>query len=205
MTKPVTFEELLARNEVADKKSNKISAIITTIPAELDRDYFDFDINVILIKDGKYACRTILKKKVECNNAYYDQKITFLKDENSIPTTGDWLPAVEQGKLEIRIPLTSPSKTTFSPEEVATYVQQLDEPSYKIDKVDVIMVNSIEKFDDPAQKKLQQKRGESLANAVKGKYGAGLPVTISYEDSWEEFKKDLVYSADYYDLTLFGK
>lgn len=205
MTKPITFEELLARNEVADKKSTKISAIIATIPAELDRDYFDFDINVILVKEGKYACRTILKKKVECNNAYYDEKISFLKDEISIPTTGDWLPAVEQGQLEIKIPLTSPTKTDFSPEEVASYVQQLDEPSYKIDKVEVIMVNSIEKFNDPAQQKLQKKRGESLANAIKGKYGAGLPVTISYEDSWEEFKKELVYSAEYYDLTLFGK
>lgn len=205
MTKPVTFEDILSRNEVADKKSTKISAVITTIPKELDRDYFDYDINVILVKDGNYACRTILKKKVECNNAYYDEKIVFLKDENTIPTTGEWVPAAEQAVLEVKVPFASASKVDFSPEEVASYVNQLDESAYKIDKVEVIVVSSMDKVNDAAFQKIQKKRGESLSNAIKGKYGSSIPVTVSYGDSWEEFKKDLVYSADYYDLTLFGK
>lgn len=205
MTKPVTFEDLLARNEVADKKSNKISAIITTIPKELDRDYFNYDINVIVVKDGHYACRTILKKKVECNNAFYDEKIVFLKDENTIPTTGEWVPASEDAVLEVKIPFPSASKVDFSPEEIASYVNQLDESAYKINKVDVIVVNSMDKINDAAAQKIQKKRGDNLEKAIKGKYGSSLPVTVTYGDSWEEFKKDLVYSAEHYDLTLFGK
>ena len=78
-TKPIIFEKVLEDNTIKDKKSSKLYAKIATVPEGIEKDA-EFDVNIIVLKEGKYACRTIIKKAVECKKASYQAKINYKPD-----------------------------------------------------------------------------------------------------------------------------
>ena len=59
-------------------KTTKLLAPIATVPDEIPDDS-EYDINIIIVKDGKYVCRSVVKKNVEYKNASYKEKMFFLK------------------------------------------------------------------------------------------------------------------------------
>ncbi len=204
MTKIITYEQMLSKNEAAGKKTSKLLAPIATLPEELPEDA-DFDINIIIVKDGKYVCRDVVKKSVECKNAAYKEKMFFLKDEISIKPAGQWVPAAEQHTIEVIIPFDD-KKLDYSASDLAPYLNGITEPSFTINKVEIVATNSLNFLGDANAAKNQKRRAESIAKALKAHYGdPNLPTNISYDDSWELFKKDVVYDEVYYDLTLMSK
>lgn len=153
---------------------------------------------------GKTVCRTISKKNVETKNANYTEQLYLLKDVESIPTKGDYVPAVEEGKLAFKVPFV-PNKTDFTFEEIEPIIKKMNRPHFTVNKIEIIAHNSLNYAKDAKQQQIQKKRAESLKNLFAKKYGSDIEFVITYDDSWEEFKKDVVYSEFYYDLTLFSK
>jgi hypothetical protein len=76
ITKPITFEKLFAANEIADKKSSKLIAKIALIPEEISPNA-EFEIVVIMIKEGKYACRNIIKRVLSIKMPTMMKRLTF--------------------------------------------------------------------------------------------------------------------------------
>ncbi|MCQ2285637.1 MAG: CAP domain-containing protein [Bacteroidales bacterium] len=199
MTQPFTYLLLLDNNEITDKKSTKMRVHVENVPEEIESN--KFDINILIIKGGT-VCRTIIKKNVEAKNSAYSEVINFVKDETTIATTGDFVPVDETGKIELKIPF-DPAKSTYTFADIAPYLSKLDKPYFKINKVEIIAHNSLNYAKDAKQIALQKKRAESIQAAFKGQYaGEDIAYDIKYDNSWEEFKKDVVYSENYYDLTL---
>jgi len=196
ITKPITYEAILKNNTITDKKANRISAKIGVTPDGLTSD--DFDVNILVIKEGKYVCRTVLKKAIECKGANSELKINFIPDE-SIKSTGDWLPVAEENTVSFKIPFTNPKKTDYKPADFSDNIYKIDEPAHKINSFTVIVRNSINLFNDPAQQAIQKKRGQSIAKALNMLY-PNIPVTVSYEDGWVDFQKDIVQNEEYYYL-----
>ena len=59
---------------------------------------------------------------------------------------------------------------------------------------------------DATAQKNQKARAESIANAIKSEFKCpDAPTEIKYDDGWEQFTKDIVYSEEYYDLGLLTK
>lgn len=204
MTKIITYEQMLSNNEATGKKTTKLLAPIATIPEEIPEDE-DFDINIIIVKDGKYVCRDVVKKSVEYKNATYKEKMYFLKDEISIKPTGQWVPAPEQHTIEVMIPFED-KKLDYTAADIAPYLNTINEPAFTIDKIEVVATNSLNFLGDANAAKNQKRRAESIVKALKAHYSnPNLTTSISYDDSWELFKKDLVYDEVYYDLTLMTK
>lgn len=204
MTKIITYEQMLAKNEAPGKKTSKLLAPIATVPEEIPEDS-QYDINIIIVKDGKFVCRDVVKKNVEFKNAAYKEKMYFLKDEISIKPTGQWVPAPEQHTIEVSIPFDD-KKLDYTPTDLAPYLNNINEPAFNIDKIEVVATNSLNFLGDANAQKNQKRRAESIVKALKAHYNnPNLPTTISYDDSWELFKKDVVYDEVYYDLTLMTK
>lgn len=204
MTKIITYEQMLADNQATGKKTTKLLAPIATLPEELPEDA-EFDINIIIVKDGKYVCRDVVKKSVEYKNAAYKEKMFFLKDEISIKPAGQWVPAPEQHTLEVVVPFDD-KKLDYTPADLEPYLNSINEPAFTIDKIEVVATNSLNFLGDATAQKNQKRRAESIVKALKAHYAnPNLPTTISYDDSWELFKKDVVYDEVYYDLTLMTK
>ena len=198
ITKPITYEAIIAKNTILDKKANKISAKVGVTPDGLTSD--DFDINIMVLKEGKYVCRTVLKKAIECKGANGELKINFIPDE-SIKSIGDWMPVAEENTVSFKIPFTNPKKTDYKPADFIDNIYKIDEPPHKINSFSVIVRNSINLFNDPAQQAIQKKRGQSIAKALNTLYPS-IPVTVSYEDSWIDFQKDIVKNEQYYYLSF---
>lgn len=205
MTKTITYEQMLSGNQAPGKKTSKLLAPIATVPEEIPDDS-EYDINIIIVKDGKYVCRNVVKKSVEYKNAAYKEKMYFLKDEISIKPAGQWVPAPEQHTIEVVIPFDNDKKLDYTPADLAPYLNNINEPAFTIDKIEVVATNSLNFLGDATAQKNQKRRAESIVKALKAHYSnPNLPTTISYDDSWELFKKDVVYDEVYYDLTLMSK
>lgn len=199
VTKPITFISMFEANEVTEKKSTRLTAKIATVPEEVDTDN-EYDINIFVLKEGKYACRTIIKKKPEAKNAIHKEKINFLKDEKAIQSAGDWVVVKEEHEISFDIPFTA-DKITYTAEDLAPYIDNLELPPYTVDRIEILAHNSLNYSTDPTQIKNQKSRVESMVKAF-SKGHAGVKTDIKYESSWDDFKRDVVYSEDHYDLVL---
>lgn len=198
VTKSITYEDIFANNEVTEK-SLRLRAKIADVPEMIELDA-EYEINVIVLKEG-VACRTIMKKYIEAYNANFTEKINFMKDEKSIKTAGEWMPTAETAELEVRVPFTNLKKLNYVYSDFDTLIQQLDVPEYQVNSIEVVAVNSINYIKDPVQIKNQKLRATSIQKALAAVY-PNAAITISYGDSWEEFKRDIVNHSEYYDLSF---
>ena len=86
VTKPITFEKLMAANENANLKSGRLIAKICDLPASVD-DSKGMDIIVLVLKEGNRVCRAVMAKHIESKGADYTEKINFVKDEAGVRST----------------------------------------------------------------------------------------------------------------------
>ncbi len=201
-TKPILFEKMLAGNTITDKKSSKLYAKIATVPETIESDA-EYDINIIVLKEDKYACRTIIKKAIECKKASYQAKINYKPDYASMKSKGEWVAAPEEGTLEVKYPFTL-TKLTYTQADLDSSIQAIDVPAYTIKSIDIIAENSLNYSTDQTQINNQKKRALSVQKVLAQMY-PGVTTTITYDDSWEDFKRDVNNNPEHYDLTLYSK
>jgi hypothetical protein len=194
VSKPITYASILDKNEISDSKSNQIKAVVAKIPEEIDPSSH-FDLNIIVLKNGKYACRTLLNTYIEAKNADYREKVNFLKDETSIKTAGEWVAVAEETQLEFSLPIVK-TKTTYTAADLDT-ISTIKIPAYKVKKIDIISSNSPNYTNNIAQKKEQTLRATNLAKTLKSMY-PGTETNISYDYGWNMFRKLVVDNKDYY-------
>ena len=202
-TKPIIFEKVLEDNTIKDKKSSKLYAKIATVPEGIEKDA-EFDVNIIVLKEGKYACRTIIKKAVECKKASYQAKINYKPDYATMKSKGEWVAAEEEDTHEIKFTYT-PTQLTWTQDELETNIQaNIKTPAYTIKSIDIIAQTSLNYSTDQTQINNQKKRATNIQKTLAQMY-PGIPTTITYSDGWEDFKRDVNNNAEHYDLTLYTK
>lgn len=204
MTKIITFEDMLADNQATGKKTTKLLAPIAEIPQEIPDDA-EYDINIIIIKDGKYVCRNVIKKQVECKNANYTEPLYFTKDVTTIKATGEWVPVAESNTITLVVPFED-KKYDLTFDDVMPYLVSLNEPAFNVEKVEITVGNSLNYSGDAAMQKNQERRGKSLTNAFKSQYsGQTFDVEVKYDDGWETFKKDIINNENYAEMAIGTK
>lgn len=200
VTKPITFETIFAANENTNLKSGKLSAKIATMPDEIDLNK-DLDVNILVIKENNYVCRTIIAKHIETKTSDYNEKVNFLKDLTSIKSTGEWVAAPEDGTFSVTFPYTL-TKTDYRYSNFDSLIDKVDVPAtYTINKIEIIAHNSPNYFKDANYQKIQTKRAAFLKKDISGHY-VGVPITILYDYCWDQFKVDIVADSMYYDLSF---
>ena len=201
-TKPIIFEKILDGNTIKDKKSTKLYAKIASVPEMIEKDA-NFDVNIIVLKEDKYACRTIIKKAIECKKASYQARINYKPDYASMKSAGEWVAAPEENTHELIFPFAL-NKLNFTSTDLDSSIQAIDAPSYQIKSIDIIAQNSLNYSNDQTQINNQKKRALSVQKALAQMY-PGISSTISYDDGWEDFKRDVNNNPEHYDLTLYSK
>ena len=199
VTKPITYEKIFEANENTNLKSGKLMAKIGSVPESIELDK-EMDINILVLKEGNYVCRTVLAKHIETKNADYTEKINFMKDMTGIKSTGEWVPSEEEGDFSITFPYVH-KKTDYTCATFDSLLTLVDVPEYKLNKIEIIAHNSPNYYKDANYQKIQQKRADFLKKSMITKY-PGVEITISYDYCWELFKKNIVNSGEYYDLSF---
>lgn len=199
VTKPVTFEKLMAANENTNLKSGKLIAKIGDLPAEVD-DSKNLEIIVLVLKESNRVCRSVMAKRIESKGADYTEKINFVKDETGIKSTGEWTISPEDGEVSLSFPYEA-KKTDYTAAGFNLDKKDPNLPPYKVKSVELISHISPDYYQDPAYKTIQEKR----ANAVKKdlqRYFPGIDIKLVYDYCWDEFKEKVTQHEEYYDLSF---
>lgn len=201
VTKPITFEKMLEANENANLKSGKLIAKLTDLPETIEMSA-DYDVLILVLKEGNRVCRTIIPKCVETKNAAYDEKINFLKDSIGIKSKGEWVAAQETGEFSISFPYEL-KKTDYTSASFDSLLQNVNVPEYTINKIEIIAHNSPNYYKDANYQKIQVKRADFLKKDLLARY-PGTEITVSYDYCWDFFKKSIVQNAEYYDYSFMS-
>jgi hypothetical protein len=199
ITKPITFEKLMAANENANLKTGKLIAKIGDLPAEVD-DSKHLDIIVLVLKEGNRVCRAIMPKHIESRGADYTEKINFLKDETGIKSTGEWVISSEDGKISTAF-VYDAKKTDYTAASFNLDKKDPDLPQYKVNSVELISHISPDYYQDPAYKTIQEKRANALKKDLQA-YFPGIDIKLVYDYCWDEFKEKITQHEEYYDLSF---
>ncbi len=199
ITKPITFEKLMAINENTNLKSGKLVAKIADLPAEVN-DNKDLNLIVLVLKEGNRVCRAILPKHIESKGADYTEKINFLKDEAGVKSTGEWTISPEDGKVSISFPYEA-KKTDYTAAAFNLDKKDPNLPPYKVNSVELITHVSPDYYQDPAYKTIQEKRTAAIKKDLQ-RYFPGMDIKIVYDYCWDEFKEKITQHEEYYDLSF---
>ena len=199
ITKPITFEKMMDMNENKNLKSGKMIVKLADLPAEIEEDA-DVDIHVLVLKEGNRVCRTIIPKRVEVKSADYEEKVMFVKDQAGIKAKGEWVASKETGDFTVTFPYDL-KKTDYTAAAFADQLKEVDVPEYQVDKIEIIAHNSPNYYQDANYQKIQQKRADFLKKDLQARY-PNVEITVSYDFCYEQFKKNINNSPEYYDLSF---
>ena len=186
MLKPVTFDKMLKKNEVTDKKNKSLNTYIGTVPNMVSTP---FEVNLIIIKNGT-ICRTAIKTNLQTPSIGYQAKTTLIPDLDGIQTTINYIPEAEKTNLEMNIPFDK-NKFSYEPKDIQPFIDALQTPRFIIDTIFITAYTSLE-GSDRSNSDLQKKRSESIVQAMKKMQSKqNIPYFIEYNDGWDLFVKDV--------------
>ena len=199
VTKPITFEKMLAANENANLKSGKLIAKIGTLPDNVD-DSKNLELAVLVLKEGNRVCRSVIAKHIESKGADYTEKINFLKDEEGIKSTGEWTISPEDGTFTLSFPYEA-KKVDYTAAGFGLDKNNPDLPPYKVNSVELISHISPDYYQDASYKAIQEKRAAAIKKDLQ-KYFPGMDIKLVYDYCWDEFKEKITQHPEYYDLSF---
>ena len=199
VTKPITFEKMMAANENANLKSGKLIAKIGTLPDNVD-DSKNLELAVLVLKEGNRVCRSVIAKRIESKGADYTEKINFVKDEVGIKSTGEWTISPEDGTFSISFPYEA-KKTDYTAAGFNLDKKDPDLPQYKVNSVELISHISPDYYQDASYKAIQEKRAAAVKKDLQ-RYFPGMDIKLVYDYCWDEFKEKITQHEEYYDLSF---
>ena len=199
MFKPITFDKMLKKNEIKDKKDKSMYVYLGTIPNTVSAP---FEVNVIIIKTNT-ACRTAIRTVVQTPSIDYQAKTSLIPDLDGIQTTINYIPQAEKTVLEFNIPFDK-NKFTYESSDIKPFIDALNTPRFIIDTIFITAYTSLEGT-GRSNAELQKKRSESIVQAMKALQDKqNIPYFIDYNDGWDLFVKD-VAATQYKDLAKKSK
>lgn len=198
MLKYITYAKMVKKNQITDKKDKSLYVYLGSIPAEVSEPY---DVNLILIKDKK-VCRTIGKTNVELGKNSYNSRTALVPDRTGVKTNINYIPKPEKDVFEFKVPFEQ-SKSTYQKEDIQPFIDALHASHFIINDLTIISYTSLE-GSDKSNMDLQQKRAESIVNAMKAMQTSDIQYNIELNDGYELFVKDVVNTA-YKDLANKSK
>jgi hypothetical protein len=199
LTKPITFEKLMAANENGNLKSGKLIAKIADLPDNIDGSK-GVDLIVLVLKEGNRVCRAVMAKHIESKGADYTEKINFVKDETGIKSTGDWTISPEDGTVSLTFPYEA-KKTDYTAAGFHLDKTDPDLPPYKVKSVTLVSHISPDYYQDASYKAIQEKRAAAIKKDLQ-RYFPGVDIKLEYDYCWDQFKEKITQHEEYYDLSF---
>jgi len=199
VTKPITFEKLLAANENANLKSGKLIAKIADLPDGVD-DSKDIELYILVLKEGNRVCRTVIGKHIESKGADYVEKINFVKDMDGIKSAGEWVISPEDGTVTASFPYEV-KKIDYTAAGFNLDKKDPNLPPFKVNSVELISHISPDYYQDPAYKTIQEKRTAAIKKDLQ-RYFPGIEIQVVYDYCWDAFKEKITQHPEYYDLSF---
>lgn len=183
MLKKIYSKKLYKKNLITNKKIKKIEVELGSLP-DIKGDY---EINLIIIQD-KYVCRNLFKPFVLDAGLEYSTTVKLLADTVTI-NADEFLPVAEMSSLSFKVPFEK-NKSNYKQEDISPFLKSLNEPDFLIDNIKISAYSSIE-GGETENKILQEKRAQSIIDALKSIQNSNLKKEIVTSENWDDFKNDV--------------
>ena len=181
------FSKKLFKNNIADleeaPKSFKVE--LGYMPEGVSDNY---ELNLVIIK-SKSVCKTIPKNFIIKPTGTYKREVKLLADTITTFSNFEYKPVTDSMVLSMRIPFEN-KKHTYKAEDIQEFIDLLNEPKFLIYDLQITAYSSIE-GNDRANEILQQKRAESIVDALKNRQAEITNTNIIAKYNWCDFKKDI--------------
>lgn len=186
LLKRVYTKKLYKKNLITGKKVKSIEVELGTLPKDLKGEY---ELNLMIIQN-KTVCRNIAKTYLIDAGIEYSTTVRLLADTVLIDGVNEFKPVAEKSKLSFKIPFER-NKYNYKPEDIDPFLKSLNEPDFLIDNLKISAFSSIE-GGEAENKVLQEKRAQSIIDALKSKQNLKIKKEIFTSENIEDFKKDIV-------------
>ena len=203
-TKPIYTKKLLKSNELIkdDPKTNSFKGVIGKVSKKtfpnIDEDY---ELNLIYIVD-KTICRTIRRSYLEEGGMQSITPLNIYPDTVTMNDPKRYTPQAENQTLEFIIPFEQ-GKSNYKTDDIAGFLQALNEPKYIINEVNITAHSSLE-GDSTTNAKLQKNRAQSIIDALEKYQNQEVTQNITTSDSWDMFV-DSIKKTQYADWASMSK
>jgi len=185
-----------------DKKANrKLKSIEIEMGKFNNKITGSYEINLIVVQDGK-ICKTITRGYVESGDVESNTPVGLMPAINSKGLKPAFEPRSEGSIITMTIPFEK-NKSEFKQQDIAPFIQALNEPDFVIDGLYIYAYASIE-GDSATNAKLQYRRAESVAKVLQSFQKNKITPSIQTKDSWNLFMFENE-DGKYADLVKLGK
>ncbi len=147
----------------------------------------NFEINLLVIID-KHVCKVITPFFDDEAAIEFTKEIELLADTILIGVP-EYTPLVEKASLEFIVPFER-NKYEYKPEDIEPLINKLNEPDFVINRLTIEAYSSVEGTEE-SNRMLQQKRAESIVNALKQRQNVKFFTNIKTDYNIEDFKRDV--------------
>ena len=184
MLKPMYSAKIFKANEYSNPKENKYKGVVAKLSKKIvPKLGNDYELDLYYIVEGT-ICKKIIRKYLEDGGT---QALTPLGVYPDTVMNGKrYEISSENLDLTFTVPFQQ-GKSTYDQSDIANFLNALGEPKYTINDISIEAHSSLE-GDSNTNAKLQQKRAQSIADAI-GKYSnKKFTPTITTDDSWDMFQ-----------------
>lgn len=197
LLKPLKSGKMQKKNIYKGKdQKTKLKVLAGKLPKGVGEN---IDFNLILIQE-KHICADIIPNYIEDAALENSGKLDFLADTISTDTEVLYQPKAEESKLVFKVPFER-NKFTYQESDIQPIVKSLNEPDFIINTIEINAFSSIE-GDVESNKRLQQKRAESIEKALKSFISTHENIKnakVNTDENWDLFKQD-VLSTEYSEM-----
>ena len=186
MLKPMYSKAIYKKNMIPGEKVKEVMVVLGEIPAEINGDY---EVNLLVVQN-KRVCRTITKSFIEVGKVDYFNPLELIPDTVTIPTDVYYKPIPDTNNLYFTIPFEK-GKYEYKREDIEPLIAALDKPDFIILELKISAFSSIEGTDE-TNLMLQQKRAESIVDALKKRQQGNFISKVETGYAWENFKNDIL-------------
>jgi hypothetical protein len=186
MTKRVFTSKLFKKNLANDPENPKaFRTQIATLPQGIDTTC---ELNLLIIQDKK-VCKSISESFVIPTTGTYTRNVRLLADTVTINSHFVYKPVPDTMQLSFKIPFEN-KKYSYNTDDIEPFLRLLNEPAFTILELKITAYSSVE-GNNQENRELQQKRAESIINALKSRQASGIKTEIITDYNWDDFARDI--------------
>ncbi|NOZ47837.1 MAG: CAP domain-containing protein [Chlorobi bacterium] len=185
LLKKVNAKKLYKNNLIPDRKMNSLKVEVGKLPENIGENY---ELNLVLIKN-KHICRNLAQSFIITGDANYYNPIKLVADTITLYSEEVFKPLADTAFLTFKIPFEK-RKFVYKPTDIEPLLKLLNEPDFIINELTIYAYSSIEGT-DKENVMLQQKRAESIVNAIKNRQKDSIVAKIITDYNWQDFKNDV--------------
>nr|WP_299388794.1 hypothetical protein [Allomuricauda sp.] len=185
--KPVYANNL--KNKIEELGSGSYRIWVGKLPNKYFHKQIEFN---IIFLSKKYICRYQTTYNLQSYNyqlldmGLYMDSITYADDYLGLDVDGF---DIKYKTLDFQIPFEK-NKVTFSPTDIKPLYDSLRLTDFSIKQIDIQAYSSIEGSEE-INKRLQEKRSQSIANALQSFQKPDIQTTVTTSENWVEFLNDI--------------